>query len=568
MNLLRIMRFFLPLENPIGFGASDFIQLGLAILFIAVILLRARIEELARRVSRHPAVAMLVAAVVPVALRVSLLGSHPVPSPRVADDFSYLLLADTLRHFRLANPMHPMHRFFEAVFVLQKPTYSSIFPPGQGFALAFGRLFFGHPWAGVVLSVAIFCALCFWMLCGWTTPLWAFAGALLAGLEFGPLSAWMNTYWGGAVSACAGCLVFGSVPRLQQRKRTRHAVLLGGGLGLQLITRPWEFILLIFAVAFSMPQPGRWRIFLRPATVAALGLLPFAGIMLIQNKQVTGNWETLPYMLSRYQYGVPAAFTFQPNPVPHKQLTVEQQIDYDAQIDAHGSGVDTAGRYFQRLADRMKFARFFLLPPLYFALLAYLLLIAEYRYLRVLAAIAIFWLGDNFYPYFFPHYVAAAACLFILISAKGLAQIARFRIRGIAVGREAAWLIALLCLAHFLFWYGIHLSGNENAIAAMSQYEGWDQINYGDPQSRIAINKELSSRPGKQLVFVRFGPQHGPTEWIHNEADIDRSHVVWAVDLGPDEDARLLHYYPDRTPWLLEPDARPIRLTRYIAENH
>ena len=121
-----------------------------------------------------------------------------------------------LLHFRLANPTHAMHQFFETYFVLQEPTYSSIYAIGQGLVLAVGRVLFGHPWAGVALSVAAFCSLCYWMLRAWTTPTWAFVGGVLAAIQFGPLNQWMNGYWGGAVSATAGCLVFGALPRLRE----------------------------------------------------------------------------------------------------------------------------------------------------------------------------------------------------------------------------------------------------------------------------------------------------------------------------------------------------------------
>jgi hypothetical protein len=67
-----------------------------------------------------------------------LLPQHPVPVPNVSDEFSHLLAADTLRHFRLANPPHPQHQFFETLDVLQEPSYSSIYPIGQGAALAVG----------------------------------------------------------------------------------------------------------------------------------------------------------------------------------------------------------------------------------------------------------------------------------------------------------------------------------------------------------------------------------------------------------------------------------------------
>ncbi len=588
MNLFSFSRFFLPSQNPAGFGASDFIALGLAALLAVVLLFRYQIELAAGKLAARTIVSMAVVGALPVALRLALLGQHPVPVPRTADDFSYLLLADTLAHFRLANPMHPMRRFFEGVFILQEPSYSSIFPLGQGLALACGQLIFGHPWAGVLLSTAAFCALCYWMLRAWVSPSWAFAGGLLAAIEFGPLSPWMNTYWGGAVSAAAGCLVFGALPRLKKAPRTRDAVLLGAGLALQWLTRPYEFVLLVLIVAlflapdvahallravsrlFSTPvraredRVGRSADAARRSACATLAIMMAAfGLTALQNKAVTGSWTTLPYMLSRYQYGIPATFTTQRNPIPHRELTIEQQVDYDEQAATHGKDTDTFATWFERLGQRALFFRFFLLAPLYLALPGFAVSLRESRFVRVVIAIAVFWIGDNFYPYFYPHYAAAAACLFVLIGVKGLDQIGRLTIRGFAVGREAARLILLVCLAHFLYWYGVHLSGNQNLMRAMSQYESWDEINYGDPEGRIAINDRLAAAPGRQLVFVRYRPQHGPNEWIHNAADIDRARVVWALDLGPEEDEKLRRYYPDRKAWLLEPDVRPLKLTDY-----
>jgi hypothetical protein len=100
-------------------------------------------------------------------------------------------------------------------------------------------------------------------------------------------------------------------------------------------------------------------------------------------------------------------------------------------------------------------------------------------------------------------------------------------------------------------------------MLAMSRYESWDDINYADPEGRIAINNRLAAAPGGQLVFVRYRPQHGASEWIRNAADIDRARVVWAIDLGPEEDEKLRRYYPERKAWLLEPDLRPPKLMDY-----
>jgi hypothetical protein len=127
----------------------------------------------------------------------------------------------------------------------------------------------------------------------------------------------------------------------------------------------------------------------------------------------------------------------------------------------------------------------------------------------------------------------------LLASVKGLEWMSRF-----PIGRQAASLILILCFVHFALHY---------ATAAI-QTEG-------DPENRAAINNRLAREPGKQLVFVRYWPQHGASEWIHNAADIDSAKIVWAINLGVEEDAKLRQYYPDRKPWLLEPDAHPPRLT-------
>jgi hypothetical protein len=568
--MFDLFRSFLPLHNPIGFGASDFIELELTALLLVLIALHARLGGWARRLAARTGWSMLALAILPIALRLAMLAASPAPTPNGSDDFAHLLVADTLRHFRLANPPHPLHQFFETIFVLQEPTYSSIFPLGQGMALALGRLLFGHPWAGVLLSVGALCALCYWMLLAWTTPSWALVGGLLAVVQFGPLRYWMNTYWGGAVSAVAGCLVFGSLPRLRENCRPRDAIFLGLGIGIQLLTRPFECVLLLAAVILfflpSLAAPKPWGKLARVAAALALTVLPAAALTLLQNKQVTGDWATLPYMLSRYQYGVPAAFTTAPNPVPHGELTPNQQLDYDEQAATHGPSTDTVGAYMERLAARARFYRFFFLPPLYLVLPFFLPSLRQWRFVWVALALATFSLGTNFYPYFYPHYIAAAACLFVLVSAIGLQQLSRVTIRGAPAGREAAQLILFLCVAQFLFWYGFHLFANTNASVAMLPYDAWDFVNHGDPEGRIAVRARLAQASGKQLVFVRYWPQHRFEEWIQNAADIDRAQVVWALDRGAQENEKLRHYYPDRTVWLLEPDARPPQLDPFPQE--
>jgi len=545
--LHHLFRSLLPLHNPIGFGGVDFIELFVAAVLIGLTLAWPRWSGIAQRFAARTAWCMIFLAALPIALRLALLRTHPIPEPAVADDFSYLLLADTLSHFRLANPPHPLHQFFETFFALQQPTYSSVYPLGQGIALALGRALFGHPWAGVALTIGIFCALCYWMLRGWTTPGWALLGGLFAVIEFGPLSQWMNSYWGGAVSAIAGCMVFGALPRLRDHGRARDAIILGAGLGVELLSRPFESIFLVVSsLLFVLPHARR---LVGRAPVFLAALLPAVVLTLVQNYRVTGNWRVTPYSLSQYQYGIPASFTFQSNPVPHLELTREQRLDYQIQSSVHGAGTDTLGSYFLRLGSRVRFYRFFFLPPLYIALVAFLAAWKTPSYWWMLATLILFSFGSNFYPYFYSHYIAALACLFLLMAIAGLQKL----------GPVIAPWIVFMCVAQFGMWYAAHVTGDP----AMWQFETWDAINCGDPDGRIAVNRQLALLPGKQLVFVRYGPQHTFKEWVYNAAGIDASRVVWARDLGTVENELLRRYYPDRTVWLLEPDRRPVQLQPY-----
>jgi len=550
MYIFHLFRSFLPLHNPIGFGAADFIEIALAGLLVILVLGHARLEPLAVRFAVRTGWCMLFLAALAIALRLALSPAAPVPAPRGADDFSYLLLSDTLAHFRLANPTHPLHQFFEWNFVLQQPAYSSIYPIGPALALAFGQVVFQSPWAGVLLSSGLFCALCYWMLRGWVTPGWALVGGLLAVCTFGPLCYWTNCYWGGAVSACAGCLAFGALPRLRDHRHIRDAIALGLGVGLQMLSRPYESVILDLAVLlFLLPSVRRLGGLL---AIAALFVAPAVALLAFHNHAVTGSWTTLPYQLSRYQHGVPTTFTFQSDPVPHDPLNIDQQLYYEGQKAAH----DTTPGFLVRLYARLPFTRFFLLPPLYLAIPFFLLLLRRARYAWVALTVTGFAIGSNFYPYFFPHYVAAAACLVLLAAVAGLERLS-------ARSQLAVRWIVMLCAAHFLFWYGLQAVGDERMINAVSEFGAWDLAAHGDPDRRIAIQAQLQQAPGKQLVFVRYWPQHAYSEWIHNGADIDSQRVIMAVDLCPGEDERLIHYYPGRSVWLLEPDAIPPALTSY-----
>jgi hypothetical protein len=497
-----------------------------------------------------------------IGVRLAILPQLPVPVPGIHDEYSYLLLGDTLAHGRLTNPTHPMWISFESFHINWLPTYCSKYPPGQGAVLALGHLL-GHPWIGVLLSAAAMCSAILWMLQGWLPARWAFLGAALVALKFGVASYWINSYWGGALTATGGALVLGAMPRIVGRAGTRDALLLGLGIAILVNTRPYEGLLFCIPVAgwflwwlagkTNLPLPLRTRIvrvFLPLAVVLAL-TIAFTGYY---NWRLAGNALLFPHALNSRTYQTAGLFLWDHPKQPlhyHNQQFDDFYSGWERE-DYNNSWPDV-GKVTGEKLDRSGSTYFWwgallLLPGLPFVFFD--------RKMRL--PILIFLLGTAGFLvliWSFPHYAASLTCVIFLLLVQAIRHLRTMRLGRRPLGLALSWAIVFLLAADV----GLSVQGH--------LCDPLEWACQGDP-SRAAIAKELSNTPGKHLIVVRYEADHNlHDEWVYNGAEIDTAKVLWARDVDPVQNAKLFAYFRDRHIWFVNPDIDNTELIPYSPED-
>jgi len=502
---------------------------------------------------RHPALTALGLAGAAIVLRLALIPVLPVPFPLVSDEFSHLLLADTLAHGRLANPTPAFWQHFESLHIIQQPHYVSNYFPGQALLLAAGQVALHSPWAGVLAGCAGFLLALYWALRGWMPARWALFGVLLAALRFAIASYWVNAYHGGFVPAAGGALVLGAYARLHRQASISNGAALGLGLAILVVTRPFEGVAYATPILALLAWQYRARIseLLRIAAPAlVLTGVAVAGLGAYQ-KAVTGSPFVSAYNISQKTYGWPVAFAWTPPPrIQNRHIEMAKYYDYE--VGEHEKVADLVNviEYFTLKIE--EYWRFFFGPVLTIPLV---MLGSVWRRGKILfAGLAGAFAAALLEGAASPHYFAPAAAVLIaiLVECCRLLQAARIRILpllpavmvlvlGMRIGAEQAGLPYTQKL-NFQTWC-CRVEGNRNKPRIMA---------------------ELAKTPGNHLVFVKAKTDsHNLFQWIYNAADIDGSRFVWARDLGDPENALLAASMTGRRVWMVDPNVEPATLTAY-----
>lgn len=499
-----------------------------------------QLEKQLTRIARRRTLTIVIAALVPLVLRALLLAVIPPPEPRIHDEFSHLLLADTLSQGRLVNPVHPLSVHFETMHVLVRPVYASVFPVAQGFAMAIGQVLTGSPWMGVWLSIAFLCGAVCWMLQGWAPPAWALLGAAIVVARFGVLSYWMDSYYGGAVAAAGGALLLGGLGRALRRHNWRDPAIMGVGLAILANSRPYEGAVFalpaLAALIWVLVNKRRRWITLAPMLLVLLA----AGVSMgIYFSRFNGNPLQLPYSFYRSTVTAAPHFIWQsPRPEPVFHHRVLWQFHMGWEMDCYRDAA--ANRPPHGLLDKARsYTRFYLGPFLAIPIAALLWFWRSRRVQLLLAAAALMSIALAVEVWHAPHYAAPALGLMMLLVIEGLRRIR------VALGLRWVRVLAAACLL-------------------LPVVDGSGQPSDGTARARIV--QQLEAGGGRNLVLVRYSIAHDPgDEWVYNAADIDNAPIVWAREMDMASNARLLGYFKQRQVWLVRPDVTPVRLEKYDA---
>jgi hypothetical protein len=527
------------------------------------------------RLARRRALTMVSVGLLALVARAALLPVMPVPEPAIHDEFSHLLLADTLAHGRMANPTHPMWIHFETFHVNQKPTYASMYYPGQGIFLAAGQVLAGHPFWGVWLSVGLMCAAICWMLQAWLPPGWALLGGLLAVMRLALFSYWANTYFGGAVAAIGGALVMGALPRIKRHQRVRDAAIMAVGLALLANTRPYE------SLFFCIPIAGALLVWIigrksPPIQFSLLHVVLPLGLLLALAFsamgyyfwRVTGSPFRIPYQVNIAAYHLVY--------FPWQKLGPPAEYNHEVMREFY-EGAPVVGQY--RLAHLhpiralllkpVPFWLFYLGPALTLPFFAWFAIKLRGRFRWPMSRKSRFLLlvcGTTFVglalPIYLPpaHYSAALTAAVYALLLQAMRSMRLWRPNGQPAGKFLVRAVPLICFALLPLRAAASLLHIPFPPTVIHTWYSTDFHNL----DRARVLAQLRAKPGRHLVIVRYQPDHEILEeWVYNQADVDGSKVVWARDMGAAKNQELIDYYKERRVWLVEADERPVRVTPY-----
>ncbi len=546
---------------------------------------------------------ILLAAALPVAIRLLLLAIDAAPLPSDMEEYNQLLQAQTYALGRLANPVHPLAVMLQSFQVVEWPHRVSGRPPLPALPLILPAALGVSPFAGNLAAIGLTSAALCWMLLGWVPRAWAVIGSFLAICTFCLFGYWINSYWCPTTTVLGAALLLGLVPRVQQQPRLRWGALAVLALVLLAGTRPYEdgvfagiiFIWLLVHLLHPAQRPLLAAAVLRFALPTCLGGIAIVLGQLAYNHATTGNLRLMPYQIWRASQEIVPTFLWQPiaSPPVFYNASAERFSHWEASVVLpikHGGlfgAVLLFARHavtFRDLLGPLLFLPLLCWSPRWFArrlnhrgpfaaacCLIFVLLCLAWGWpgaivkTLVLAALLPRW-----------HNRRDRLPMLLLLAGMAATSLPSFYMNVYAVAFTAPLLILVVTgLRHLSLWSrplgpslaGFLLLGAAIMPAAQAfshvfgtplvgnQWSHFDRLAPSPHHDAAAI---LDRLPGKHVIFLRT-LHDVPTDpaWldpIWNAPDVDAQKIVWLRDLRPAWTAAAESYYQGRQFWLMVMD--------------
>jgi hypothetical protein len=306
----------------------------------------------------------------------------------------------------------------------------------------------------------------------------------------------------------------------------------------------------------------------RSAWLQALGpigacLLAVLLGQMFYNLRVTHNALLLPYQQHEKTYGVSPLFVwqpFKPEPVYRHPVLRRYHVVDEPPAYLHHRTPAIMARVTEEKAMRLLLL-LCLSPALAGAVLLLPFVLTRDQQLRLVMLFAgAFLVATLLEVWMLPHYLTPILPALILLCMQALRRLRAWRPRGRPAGLYAMRLLVVLSLlSPFSSFAALARPGSSGLIFVQA-----GQRNFA--AQRAQLQQRLEAMPGRQLVIVRYRPEHNSSlEWVYNRADIDNAKVVWARAMNAKQDKALAEYFRKRhrTAWLLDPDGARPRLTPF-----
>jgi len=341
--------------------------------------------------------------------------------------------------------------------------------------------------------------------------------------------------------------------------RVRNALMMGLGLAILANSRPYEGLILslpiaVFLAIWMLKNNNLPRAQLVRQAIVPLGLAlaVAAGGMSYYFWRVTGSPFRMPYQVNRATYAIaPYFFGQKVKSQPTYNHAAIQGFYLDVEYPQYLQTRTPYGFLLEALRKVGIIWLFYIGPLLTIPLFTLPWILRDRRIRLLLIAGAISLAGSAIVIYFMPHYIAPVTCVIVAVVVQGMRHLRAWRWQGKASGLFLTRAIVLICvlMMPFRIWtLVVEAKSNRPDIG----------------RERSEVLSKLNSLPDRQLVLVRYKPNHDTrAEWVYNEAEINSAKVIWARDMGIAGNEELIRYFKDRKIWLLRADDNPPELSPY-----